>query len=142
MQHYQLPQEKVKHFVVVIGTIFLLTINMCDRGRTITHLQIPRFHTQVWYNPKDVLSCDLVKFRGREICSSSYRIDLKFDDNNLSGNRWQVQWEPTPAWFIDTYVRNTDQWVDKIYILSTKNSLFSFPWLLLSHAGTDFKGIC
>ena len=49
MQHYQLPQEKVKHFVVVIGTIFLLTINMCDRGRTITHLQIPRFHTQVWY---------------------------------------------------------------------------------------------
>ena len=47
MQHYQLPQEKVKHFVVVIGTIFLLTINMCDRGRTITHLQIPRFHTQV-----------------------------------------------------------------------------------------------
>ena len=50
MQHYQLPQEKVKHFVVVIGTIFLLTINMCDRGRTITHLQIPRFHTQVWYN--------------------------------------------------------------------------------------------
>ena len=50
MQHYQLPQEKVKHFVVVIGTIFLLTINMCDRGRTITHLQIPRFHTQVWYS--------------------------------------------------------------------------------------------
>ena len=54
MQHYQLPQEKVKHFVVVIGTIFLLTINMCDRGRTITHLQIPRFHTQVWYNYNDV----------------------------------------------------------------------------------------
>ena len=52
MQHYQLPQEKVKHFVVVIGTIFLLTINMCDRGRTITHLQIPRFHTQVWYNSR------------------------------------------------------------------------------------------
>ena len=22
---------------------------MCDRGRTITHMQIPRFHTQVWY---------------------------------------------------------------------------------------------
>ena len=34
----------------MIGTIFLLTINMCDRGRTITHLQISRFHTQVWYN--------------------------------------------------------------------------------------------
>ena len=50
MQHYQLPQEKVKHFIVVIGTIFFLTINMCYRGRTITHLQIPRFHTQVWYN--------------------------------------------------------------------------------------------
>ena len=55
MQHYQLPREKVKHFVVVIGTIFLLTINMCDRGRTITHLQIPRFHTQVWYNVTDQL---------------------------------------------------------------------------------------
>ena len=27
---------------------------MCDRGRTITHLQIPRFHTQVWYNIFDV----------------------------------------------------------------------------------------
>ena len=23
---------------------------MCDRGRTITHMHIPRFHTQVWYN--------------------------------------------------------------------------------------------
>ena len=23
---------------------------MCDRGRTITHMQIPRFHTQVWHN--------------------------------------------------------------------------------------------
>ena len=22
---------------------------MCDHGRTITHMQIPRFHTQVWY---------------------------------------------------------------------------------------------
>ena len=50
MQHYQLHQEKNKYFIVLIGTIFLLTINMCDRGRTITHLQISRFHTQVWYN--------------------------------------------------------------------------------------------
>ena len=24
---------------------------MSDRGRTITHMQIPRFHTQIWYNP-------------------------------------------------------------------------------------------
>ena len=56
MQHYQLPEEKVKHFVVVIGTIFLLTINMCDRGRTITHLQIPRFHTQVWYKGYDYMA--------------------------------------------------------------------------------------
>ena len=50
MQHYQLHQEKIKYLIVLIGTIFLLTINMCDRGRTITHLQISRFHTQVWYN--------------------------------------------------------------------------------------------
>ena len=34
---------------ILIGTIFPLTINMCDRGRTITHLQISRFHTQEWY---------------------------------------------------------------------------------------------
>ena len=26
---------------------------MCDRGRTITHMQIPRFHTQVWYKYTD-----------------------------------------------------------------------------------------
>ena len=49
MQHYQLHQEKIKYFIVLICTIFLLTINMCDRGRRITHLQILRFHTQVWY---------------------------------------------------------------------------------------------
>ena len=50
MQHYQLPKEKVKYYIAVIGTSFPLTINMCDRGRSITHLQIPRFHTQVWSN--------------------------------------------------------------------------------------------
>ena len=64
MQHYQLPQEKVKHFVVVIGTIFLLTINMCDRGRTITHLQIPRFHTQVWYKVWDQITYPFLNFNG------------------------------------------------------------------------------
>ena len=32
------------------GLLFFNTINMCDRGRTITHMQIPRFHTQVWYD--------------------------------------------------------------------------------------------
>ena len=26
---------------------------MSDRGRTITHLQVPRFHTQAWYNDFD-----------------------------------------------------------------------------------------
>ena len=50
MQHYQLQQEKIKYFIVWIGAIFVLTINMCDRGRTIKHLQILGFHTQVWYN--------------------------------------------------------------------------------------------
>ena len=43
MQHYQLLQEKIKYLIILIGTIFPLTINMCDRGRTITHLQISRF---------------------------------------------------------------------------------------------------
>ena len=32
-----------------IRDYFFNTVNMCDRGRTITHMQIPRFHTQVWY---------------------------------------------------------------------------------------------
>ena len=53
MQHHQLHQEKIKYFIVLIGTNFLLTINMCDRGRTITHLQISWFHTQVWYKCPD-----------------------------------------------------------------------------------------
>ena len=39
-----------KSYLVVSGITFFNTINMCDRGRTITHMQIPRFHTQVWYN--------------------------------------------------------------------------------------------
>ena len=54
MQHCQLHTQK-KYFIILIGTIFLLTINMCDRGRTITHLQISRFHTQVWYNNEDFM---------------------------------------------------------------------------------------
>ena len=49
-------QEKIKYFIVLIGTIFLLTINMCDRGRTITHLQISWFHTQVYNNGRDGIS--------------------------------------------------------------------------------------
>ena len=40
----------MKYFIAVVGTIIFLMINMCDRGRTITRLQIPRFHTQVWYD--------------------------------------------------------------------------------------------
>ena len=43
-------KKKLEYFIVLIGTIFLLTINMCERGRTITHLQISRFHTQIWYD--------------------------------------------------------------------------------------------
>ena len=47
MRQYQSHQEKKKYFIVLIG---ILTISICDRGRTITHLQIQRFHTQVWYD--------------------------------------------------------------------------------------------
>ena len=36
MQHYWLPKEKVKHFIAVVCTIFLLMINMCDCAHTIT----------------------------------------------------------------------------------------------------------
>ena len=50
MHQYQLHQEEIRYVIVLIGFIFLLTINMCDHGRTITHLQTSRFHTQVWYN--------------------------------------------------------------------------------------------
>ena len=38
-----------KSYLVVSGITSFNTINMCDRGCTITHMQIPRFHTQVWY---------------------------------------------------------------------------------------------
>ena len=51
MQHYQLHPKK-QIFIVLIGTIYLLTINMREGGRMITHLQIPRFNTKVWYKPK------------------------------------------------------------------------------------------
>ena len=36
-------QEKVKYHIVVVGIIFLLTINMCYHGRTITQLQTNYF---------------------------------------------------------------------------------------------------
>ena len=36
---------KEKYFIAVVGIISLLTINMCRR--TVTHMQIPWFHTQV-----------------------------------------------------------------------------------------------
>ena len=85
MQHYQLPQEKVKHFVVVIGTIFLLTINMCDRGRTITHLQIPRFHTQVWYNGINHSLGNLeLKLRGHD-WMKNIRLMISIHDVTMGG---------------------------------------------------------
>ena len=40
MQHYQLHQEKIIYFIISIGTIFLLTINMCDRE---SHDFTPRY---------------------------------------------------------------------------------------------------
>ena len=46
----QIVTFKQSHILLYQGLLFFNTINMCDRGRTITHMQIPRFHTQVWYN--------------------------------------------------------------------------------------------
>ena len=46
----QFTQRNSKIFHCCSRHYFLLTIDMCDRGRTITCLQIPQFHTQVWYN--------------------------------------------------------------------------------------------
>ena len=46
---------KAKSYFVVSGITFFNTINMCDRGCTIKHMQIPRFHTQVWYNYNAVI---------------------------------------------------------------------------------------
>ena len=34
---------------VVAWITFIETINMCDYGHTITRMQIPQFHSQVWY---------------------------------------------------------------------------------------------
>ena len=79
MQHYQLHQEKIKYFNVLIGTIFLLTINMCDRGRTITHLQISRFHTQVWYKYQHRFKCQEMIQKGNIYIYVSY-------------NKFSTQW--------------------------------------------------
>ena len=46
----QIVTFKQSPILLYQGLLFFNTINMCDRGRTITHMQIPRFHTQVWYN--------------------------------------------------------------------------------------------
>ena len=40
----QIVTFKQSH-IFVSGITFFNTINMCDRGRTITHMQISRFHT-------------------------------------------------------------------------------------------------
>ena len=46
----------------VVGNTFHLTINMCAHALSITRLQIPRFHTQVWY--------DTAAFEGRiKLCN-------------------------------------------------------------------------
>ena len=51
----QIVTFKQSH-ILYQGLLFFNTINMCDRGRTITHMQIPRFHTQVWYNSHKTIS--------------------------------------------------------------------------------------
>ena len=38
------PKKKYYFFIAKIWTIFLIRINMCDRGRMLTHMQIPRLH--------------------------------------------------------------------------------------------------
>ena len=48
----QIVTFKQSHILLYQGLLFFNTINMCDRGRTITHMQIPRFHTQVWYKKR------------------------------------------------------------------------------------------
>ena len=46
----QIVTFKQSHILLYQGLLFFNMINMYDHGRTITHMQIPRFHTQVWYN--------------------------------------------------------------------------------------------
>ena len=59
----QIVTFKQSHILLYQGLLFFNTINMCDRGRTITHMQIPRFHTQVWYNIFYRIIKDLVMAR-------------------------------------------------------------------------------
>ena len=47
----QIVTFKQSHILLYQGLLFFNTINMCDRGRTITQMQIPRFHTQVGAKP-------------------------------------------------------------------------------------------
>ena len=54
---------------------------MCDRGRTITHLQISRFHTQVWINWGHVT--DVSKYH--------------------NGGKWRMDWEILRSMFKNIY---------------------------------------
>ena len=77
MQHYCTPQEKVRYFIFVVDTIFRLTITMCDRGCTITHLQNLRFHTMVWYDKKyRWYQCEIFKIIHTDITAISWLADF------------------------------------------------------------------
>ena len=52
--------KKNIYFIAEIWTIFLVTTSMCDCGRTITPMQIPWLHTQLWYNSHEHCLCPYI----------------------------------------------------------------------------------
>ena len=65
---------------LVVSWIFFNMINMCDRGRTITHMQIPWFHTQLWYkiicffyqNLKNGIIMFVSQYQFFKFCNTNY----------------------------------------------------------------------
>ena len=75
---------------------FFNTVNMCDCGHMITHMQIQRFHTQVWYKcwNHSVISITVDGLLVEGICGKwvwlvtcqVYKVSSNFSENELSDN--------------------------------------------------------
>ena len=78
---------------------------MCDRGRLITHMQIPWFHTQVWYNtPQKTLVWLFSMPQSLHICQYKRAISVHF-----TYNLWSHNWNLVPNpfdWILIQQIRS------------------------------------
>ena len=109
----QIVTFKQSHILLYQGLLFFNAINICDRGRTITHMQIPRFHTQVWYkttdNSKSIRRFIMIpayqtrplQFHPRfEKGLPFYRYAaMNFMNMSMFILFWQVRWLDSRKWF-------------------------------------------